>query len=471
MDAQSADLALLGRERGVRLGRLRGVERVSVVHKLHHELVTVAHDRGRGARGVRVVADVGVDLVHRHQHAVGHASARTQLGHVVLKVHAHGVDRRDVRVRDDLVAAAQRVERDAEHRDVVGLLGAVRKRVHARGDGVARLVRRQARVAVEHGQQTMLAVHVLIRVAGFGDAVGVEEQAVAGEQRHGVLAVLDAVHARQEEVRLGHAQVLVVAAGAAHERRVVAGVRKREHAGGEVEDAEPRGHEHAALIGLAQAPVGIGKGRVHVQARLNQRVNLGLGLHHEQRRGHALAGDVGDEHHESVAVEHKEVVEVAAHLARGLHARVDVEVVALGERREHARQRGVLDMARQLQLGIVAVLGLLDVALERVDGGVHVVGKLGELLVRAHVDHGVQVAGGDLVQAVAHAVQVADHALVQQAVEHRDERDVDDDLGEHHQVAGHGVVVVGLVAGQVDHDGPVVQGALHHVAGDVANLQ
>ncbi len=374
-------------------------------------------------------------------------------------------------MRDDLVAAAQRVERDAEHRDVVGLLRAVRKRVHARGDGLACLVRRQARVAVEHGKQAVLAVHVLLGVARLGDAVGVEEQAVAGEQRHGVLAVLDAVHAGQEEVRLGHAQVLVVSAGAAHEGRVVAGVRKRERAGGEVEDAEPRGHEHAALVGLAQAPVGLGEGRVHVQARLYQRVDLSLGLHHEQRRGHALAGDVGDEHHETVAIEHEEVIEVAAHLARGLHACVDVEVVALGERREHARQRGVLDMARQLQLGVVTVLSLLDVALERVDGGVHVVRELGELLVRAHVDHGVQVAGRDLVQAVAHAVQVANHAPVQQAVEHRDERDVDDDLGEHHQVAGHGVVVVGLVAGQKDHDGPVAQSALHHVTGDVADLQ
>ena len=57
----------------------------------------------------------------------------------------------------------------------------------------------------------------------------------------------------------------------------------------------------------------------------------GLGDHHEEGGGDALAGDVGDDHGQVVVVHQEEVVEVAAHLLGGVHGGVDIELLPVGE--------------------------------------------------------------------------------------------------------------------------------------------
>ena len=82
----------------------------------------------------------------------------------------------------------------------------------------------------------------------------------------------------------------------------------------------------------------------------------GLGNHHKQRRGHPLAGYVGDNHRQVVVVHQEEVVEVSAHLLGRVHGGVHVELLPLREGRENPGQHVRLDLGGHVQLGADALL-------------------------------------------------------------------------------------------------------------------
>ena len=71
---------------------------------------------------------------------------------------------------------------------------------------------------------------------------------------------------------------------------------------------------------------------------------------HEEAAGQALAGDVADQEEEPVGVEHEEVVEIAAHLARRLEHDVEIEAPLAGKHVDRLGQDAHLDAARRLQL-------------------------------------------------------------------------------------------------------------------------
>ena len=186
-------------------------------------------------------------------------------------------------------------------------------------------------------------------VRGLGDAVGVDEELVAGLERELVLAVAHVLHPGEDEAVL-IPEELEPAAPPAYGGVLVAGVRGRDAAGGDLVDAEPDGDEHLRVVVLAELVVDgleyLPGRRAHLRAVLEQ----GLGDDHEERGGHALAGDVGDHEREMVLVHEEEVVEVAADLLGGGHGGVDVELAALREGGEDAGQHARLYLRRHVQL-------------------------------------------------------------------------------------------------------------------------
>ena len=84
--------------------------------------------------------------------------------------------------------------------------------------------------------------------------------------------------------------------------------------------------------------------------RLGAKDRVGAG--HDQRRGHALVGDVADDDPDPALAEVDEVVEVAADDAGRAVVRGDLP---LGKLRQLARQELLLDQLRDLELLLVAL--------------------------------------------------------------------------------------------------------------------
>ena len=105
----------------------------------------------------------------------------------------------------------------------------------------------------------------------------------------------------------------------------------------------------------------------------------------EQRRRHALAADVGDDEPQLAAfgvariADQEEIVEVAAHLARRLHADVDIEPRDVRKRREGTRQRRLLDDGGGVKLALDALFDLGELLLEGDGHRVDAPGERGEL--------------------------------------------------------------------------------------------
>ena len=123
--------------------------------------------------------------------------------------------------------------------------------------------------------------------------------------------------------------------------------------------------------------------------------------HHEQRRRDALARDVRDHEREMVFIQHKEVVEVTADLARRRHTGVESEVAALREGRKDARQHVVLDPCGDVELRTDA-FGLCGDACEVVNIGaqglchlVEACSKIADLIVAQDLCLPIQISAGD----------------------------------------------------------------------------
>ena len=285
---------------------------------------------------------------------------------------------------------------------------------------------RRAGLLVEHLLQPFLAVQLIGGVGSLGDAVGVDEHLRAGTQLHLVLLVVRALHPGQDEVgprpQIGKTAVLLP-----QQRWVVTRVDILQQPAPQIQRPQPRGDEHLRVVVLTQAVVGLGEYLRDVPPTLGQVPQQRLGAHHEQRAGYALAGHIRHQEVQVVAVRQIKVVEVAAHLLGRVHGGVDVEVLPLRIRREHRRQAGALDLPREFQFPVDALLRLLDVVLQGIHRGVDVVGQGRELLILPDIDMDAEVAVGDLGQGAVDLVDVVHDQPLDQEV------DVGEQRREHHQ--------------------------------------
>ena len=195
----------------------------------------------------------------------------------------------------------------------------------------------------EGRQEAVFAEKGAAGVGLLSHAVGVEVEGVAGLQGEGFRAVLAPRHGAEEESRPG-ADVRggAVRRAQAH-RRVVARVDAGDAPRGEVEFADPDGDEHVGDVAVAEGRVRFGDGFGDGASGLGEALEDGFGAHHEEGRRDALAADVGDEEDDAVLAGEEEVVEVAADVARGVHAGVEVHPLLRREGREDARDGVALD--------------------------------------------------------------------------------------------------------------------------------
>ena len=244
---------------------------------------------------------------------------------------------------------------EAQHGDVIELLGPQDKVVDAAGDVAEDALGAGAGLFVEDFDHAVGAEELVLVVGGFGDAVGVDEEAVAGVELEVVLAEGDVVH-DGDGGGVAVFDQLVPAAGAAEDGVLVAGVGGHALAGGELDDGQPDGDEHFSFVALHELAVDILQGPAGGIAALEAVADENLGDHHEEGGGDALAGDVGHDQGDVVVVDQEEIIEVAADLLGGGHGGVDVEFMPVGVGREEMGQGGGLDGGGHAQLGVDPLL-------------------------------------------------------------------------------------------------------------------
>src|SRR6185503_19341804 len=146
----------------------------------------------------------------------------------------------------------------------------------------------------------------------------------------------------------GRAERLDLAAGAHDERRVVTGVGVLDATAPAVEHGEEGGGVLLARRALEEEARHAGANLRRRLAVLDRRRRQRLDRGGEQRRRHALAGDVGEQQHALGAVfAQRGLVEVAGDVARGHVARAQLEA---GECRQLGRDERLLDAAGERQL-------------------------------------------------------------------------------------------------------------------------
>jgi hypothetical protein len=262
------------------------------------------------------------------------------------------------------------------------------------------------------------------------------------------------------------------------------------------EPDEDEGDEHAVRIVAAQLDVGrrehVGRLRSRPGRGGGEEPQQGLRPRHEQRGRRALVRDVGHRDVEG-AGRREDVVEVAAHLPRGLQAREDLDGHVgrrVGEARRHHAE---LDLARRRELALelyqvrerlVAQALLLEARADpRLEQGR--VDRLGEVVLGAQLDaadHALHlVERGDHDHGQAHeaplaaqpledliAVQLRHHDVEQHEVEGLGAQDLEGlgAVGGHRQVAitealetsREHVPVVGVVVDDEEREGVVAHG-------------
>ena len=271
---------------------------------------------------------------------------------------------------------------DGQHGDIVKLGGIPHKAGQILADRPQKFLRVRPRHRVQRGHHAVRPVQGIVPVRGLRHAVGVHKEGIAGVQGQLILPVPGPLHPGQDKA------VLVLHQGEAAvppiQRRVLMPrVGGGEAPGGDLIDAQPDSHKHLRVIVLAQLIVHLLQDLPGGLAHLGRILQQSLGDNHKQRRRHALAGHVGDDHGQMVLVHQEEIVEVAPHLLGRGHGRIDVELMPVRERREDAGQHMGLDFCRHIQLRADALLFRRDVGqipdilpqLHR-----HVLEGLGELL-------------------------------------------------------------------------------------------
>ncbi len=196
-----------------------------------------------------------------------------------------------------------------------------------------------------------MAHQLAVAVGRLGDAVGDQDQELARLQLMAFRGIDELVHRAERRAALG-LDLPRRLAGAGDEGRVMPGIDELQLAGGKIEDAgEERDEHHLRVLardlgigaGDDDADVGLAAQRAALAQRLAER--------HEQAGIDALAGDVANRDEQVIGIDRKEIIEVAADLARGGEDGLQVEARVrrqAGRFRQHAH----LDAIRGGQLAL-----------------------------------------------------------------------------------------------------------------------
>ena len=169
-------------------------------------------------------------------------------------------------------------------------------------------------------------------------------------------------------------------------RALVTGVRAGKLARRKLQHAEPHRDEHGLAVHRADCLVRRlehARGAVEALGGILGDDHRG---HHEQGRWDALAAHIGNHERKMVMVDEEEIVEVAADLLGGIHAREELELGALGEGRKDVGQHVGLDARREVELGADALaigrdgLDLAHVIVDLVRKADHILRELADLV-------------------------------------------------------------------------------------------
>ena len=148
----------------------------------------------------------------------------------------------------------------------------------------------------------------------------------------------------------------------------------------DLEESAEDGHEHAGVVADAEFLVDALEQALGLRRAHRGDAHQADRARHEQRRRHAVAGDVAHAQEEPSLVDEERVEEVAADARRGLHHPRDLHIRPVREQRPAQRQHAGLQLPRQLQL-LLQVLQREAPPLRlqhRFVGAAHALGQCGE---------------------------------------------------------------------------------------------
>lgn len=215
------------------------------------------------------------------------------------------------------------------------------------------MVGRESEVGADEIDETGFAKFVAGSVIGFGDAVGVDDEEIAGLERK-FLRDAFPVGGHTNDGGSGM-EALDGAVDAEKKRGVVAAIGIFELAGDVVVDGEEE--SGVAVVGSAvkeKLVDGIEEAREIVESDGVAAAKIGLEIGHQQSASNSLPGNVGENEGEARGTEIEEIVIVAANLAR-LHA--GSGVFESSERRTDLRKQAGLDVAGDIHFMSGAALG------------------------------------------------------------------------------------------------------------------
>ena len=204
-------------------------------------------------------------------------------------------------------------------------------------------------------QNTVSTEHFRILVGRFGQAVGIHEDPAARLQLHLILRIRCFCHGTDHQPVLV-LEVFIVPLRMPESRIFMAGIGSLEAAGGQFQNSQPDGHKHLRIIAGADILIGSGQDLTRIITEYGNTLQDDLGSHHEQRRRHTLAGNIGDHQAQMIIINQEVIIEVTADFLGRIHGSIDIEVRPVRESREVMRQHALLNILRQGQLGSDSLL-------------------------------------------------------------------------------------------------------------------
>ena len=215
------------------------------------------------------------------------------------------------------------------------------------------LVWREGAVGADEIDEAGFAKFVAGSVVGFGDAVGIDDEKIAGRERK---FLRDACPVGGHADHRGSGmEALDGAVDAEKERGVVTAIGILEQAGNVVVDGEEE--SGVAVVGSAvkeKLVDGVEEAREIVESNGVAAAKIGLKISHQQSASNSLPGNVGENKSEARGTEIEEIEIVAANLA-GLHA--GSGVIESAERRTDLREKARLDVAGNVHFMSGATFG------------------------------------------------------------------------------------------------------------------
>ena len=190
---------------------------------------------------------------------------------------------------------------------------------------------------------------------------------------------------------------------------------------GKIDDAEPDRYEHFRIVALTQGIVGAIEDCRRRLSVFCQTADGCFRPHHEKRCRNALSGHVSYNQNQFITIYKEEIVKISSNLLRRIHGGVNLKVPA--REAEVFRQSGFLYGMGKLKFLLYALFCRIDVALQRIDRLVDIVGQRRELRGIAYGNHFVQIPLRNTAQRSVDQLQVVYHnALYQHRNQHIDHR-------------------------------------------------